>query len=124
MCVKAQASHVRAFTQPLTIAQLAQAPADDETEFEVPVLQLPAMPGDVRGASRGLHAEAGAAGMLQVMGPSSLASGVHSEAGSHSLGSELGRTYEDEDTWYDFSHAYAAGPDTFLAPETDAGACT
>ena len=59
--------------------------------------------------------------MLQVMGPSSLASGVHSEAGSHSLGSELGRTYEDEDTWYDFSHAYAAGPDTYLAPETDSG---
>ena len=76
------------------------------------------MPGDVRGTSR---PEMGAAGMLQVMGPSSLASGVHSEAGSHSLGSELGRTYEDEDTWYDFSHAYAAGPDTYLAPETDSG---
>lgn len=53
------------------------------------------------------------------MGPPSLASGAPSEVGSQSLGSEWGRAYEDEDTWYDFSSVYQAGPDTHLLPSRD-----
>ena len=51
------------------------------------------------------------------MGPASLASAAPSEVGS--LGSEWGRAYEDEDTWYDFSGCYQTGPDTHLLPTRD-----
>ena len=128
----------------MTHAPAAGAHPDD-IEFDVPVLQLPAMAGERSTATAPLpHVEAGAAGMLQVqtieslevdrknrnispvcshthdlqvMGPASLASAAPSEVGS--LGSEWGRAYEDEDTWYDFSSVYQSGPDTHLLPARD-----
>lgn len=55
------------------------------------------------------------------MGPGALMSAAPSEVGSGSFGSEWGRAYEDEDTWYDFSSAYQSGADTHLLPSRDNG---
>lgn len=56
---------VQTIVQPRTLTQLAQAPASgaDDIEFEVPILQLPALDTDVTSQS---SVEAGAKGMLQV----------------------------------------------------------
>merc|ERR1712142_12356 len=60
--------------------------------------------------------EVGAAGLMKVMGPPSVAS----EAGSigSGSGSEWGRDYEDEDTWYDLSSSYPA-ESSHLMPSGD-----
>ena len=62
-------SLVQTIAQPRTLQQMMHAPAaagahPDDIEFDVPVLQLPAMAGE-RSTSLP-HVEAGAAGMLQV----------------------------------------------------------
>lgn len=51
------------------------------------------------------------------MGPPSNVSEMGSIAGSITS-SEWGREYEDEDTWYEWSSNYQAGPDTALIPRS------
>ena len=63
-------SLVQTIAQPRTLQQMTHAPAaagahPDDIEFDVPVLQLPAMAGE-RSTTALPHVEAGAAGMLQV----------------------------------------------------------
>jgi len=89
---------------------------EHEIEVEVPVLSLPTMPGEEEAPRE----EAGAAGMLQMLGPDSLMSGAASTIGSGGS-SEWGREYEDEDTWYEFTSAYQSGADTYLLPSQDTG---
>ncbi|CAD5121391.1 DgyrCDS9913 [Dimorphilus gyrociliatus] len=63
--------------------------------------------------------EAGAAGMLEIMGPPSMiTSAAPSTIGSGSS-SDWEKEYEDEDTWYEWSAAYQSGPEAQLLPAED-----
>jgi len=91
-----------------------------ELEIDVPILDLPCFASPTGGDHGDTVWEAGAAGMLQMLGPDALMSGAMSTVGSGGS-SEWGREYEDEDTWYEFASAYQSGADTHLLPSQDIG---